>query len=150
MVGKEEPEYFLFYRGIYYPYNYRGCMVWYIYPFGFNNIHFFYKRFYEISKGTGYEINSENFVRQFMLFAANMIGVVSGVKVLSIFFKIYSALLMLVLSIKNYYRRRERNSFFILTLTGIPLLLFFMQSFVVGNFFNLNLVSYNGQSTLSN
>ena len=111
-------------------------MVWYIYPFGFNNIHFFYKRFYEISKGTGYEINSENFVRQFMLFAANMIGVVSGVKVLSIFFKIYSALLMLVLSIKNYYRRRERNSFFILTLTGIPLLLFFMQSFVVGNFFN--------------
>jgi uncharacterized membrane protein len=113
-----------------------AAWIWYIYPTALNTLNFFKNRFYVISKGTGYTIHFLNAVRQLLLYSANMFGITSDIKMLSIFFKILSGLLICLLIGRIFLRRSDIRYQFMFAVTLLPLILFLMQSFLVGNFFN--------------
>jgi hypothetical protein len=113
-----------------------GAWIWYIYPDIDIAIKFFHDQFLVLSKGTGYEINIKNTVRQLLLYSANMFGMSSLIKTLGIFFKVVSMVLIFILIRDLYFRKNETTYRFLSALTVLPLILFIIQAYMTGNFFN--------------
>jgi len=113
-----------------------AAWVWYIYPTAANTLNFFIDRFYVISRGTGYTINLLNLARQLLLYSATMFGFTSDTRTIGIVLKILAGGLVVALTRGIFSGWKDLRLRYMFALTIIPLILFLMQSLLVGNFFN--------------